>query len=79
MQPSSTLHRGSSNTDTSSTKQRSFHKASERSNKLSLMFIRMTVANKIKPTIPKTLNAKEFMKFVEDISPSNSVDKSLAG
>lgn len=45
MQPSSTLHRGSSDTDTSCTEQRSFHKASERSIKLSLMFLRMTVAN----------------------------------
>ncbi|GAV72124.1 UBN2 domain-containing protein [Cephalotus follicularis] len=66
-------------TDTSSTEQRSFHKAWERSNRLSLMFMRMTVANNIKSTIPVTDNAKEFMKSVENLSQSESADKSRAG
>ncbi|GAV91167.1 hypothetical protein CFOL_v3_34566, partial [Cephalotus follicularis] len=63
-------------TDTSSTEQMSFHKAWERSNRLSLMFMRMTVANNINSTIPVTYNAKEFMKSVENFSQSESVDKS---
>ena len=66
-------------TDTSSAEQRSFHKAWERSNRLSLMFMRMTVANNIKSTFSKTENAKEFMKFAEECSQSDSADKSLAG
>ncbi|GAV67989.1 hypothetical protein CFOL_v3_11492, partial [Cephalotus follicularis] len=66
-------------TDTSSTEQRSFHKAWERSNKLSLMFIQMTIANNIKSTIPVTDNTKEFMQSVENLSPFESVDKSRAG
>ena len=39
----------------------------------------MTVANNIQPTIPKTDNVKEFMKSVEDLSQSDSADKSIAG
>ncbi|GAV80451.1 UBN2 domain-containing protein, partial [Cephalotus follicularis] len=66
-------------TDTSSTEQRSFHKAWERLNRLSLMFMRMTVANNIKSTIPVTDNATEFMQSVENLSQSESADKSRAG
>ena len=58
-------------TDTSSAEQRSFHKAWERSNRLSLMFMRMTVANNIKSTFSKTKNAKDFMKFAEECSQSD--------
>ncbi|GAV82104.1 UBN2 domain-containing protein, partial [Cephalotus follicularis] len=66
-------------TDTSSTGQRSFHKAWERSNRLSLMFMRMTVANNVKSTIPVIDNAKEFVQSMENLSQSESVDKSRAG
>ncbi|KAH0653269.1 hypothetical protein KY289_030947 [Solanum tuberosum] len=54
-----------------------FHKSWERSNRLSLMFMRMTIANNIKSTIPQTENAEEYMKFVEE--RFRSADKSLAG
>ena len=64
-------------TVTSTTDEKSFHKAWERSNRLSLMFMRMTVANNIKTALPKTEVAKEFMKFVEE--RSQTADKSLAG
>ncbi|XP_022895207.1 uncharacterized protein LOC111409386 [Olea europaea var. sylvestris] len=64
-------------TDESSADERSIHKTWERSNKLSLMFMRMTLAKNIKSTIPKTENAKEYMKFVEE--RSQTADKSLAG
>ncbi|GAV75815.1 UBN2_2 domain-containing protein, partial [Cephalotus follicularis] len=66
-------------TDTSSTEQRFFHKAWERSNRLSLIFMRITVANNIKSTIHVTDNAKEFMKSEKNISQSESADKSRAG
>ena len=49
----------------------------EKSNRLSLMFIRMSIANNIKSTLPKTQNAKEFMKSVKECS--QTADKSLAG
>ena len=52
-------------------------KAWERSNRLSLMFMRMTIANNIKTTIPQTESAKEYLRFVEE--RFRSADKSLAG
>ncbi|GAV57828.1 hypothetical protein CFOL_v3_01364, partial [Cephalotus follicularis] len=66
-------------TDTNSTEQKSFHKSWEMSNRLSLMFMRMTVANNIKSTILVTDNAKEFMQSVENLSQYESADKSCAG
>ncbi|XP_072951691.1 uncharacterized protein [Typha angustifolia] len=57
--------------------EKTHHKAWERSNKLSLMFIKITVANNIKSTIPQTDSAKEYMQFVEE--HFRSADKSLAG
>ena len=64
-------------TDTSSNDQKAFHKAWEKSNRLSLMFMRMTVANNIKSVFPTIENAKEFMKLVEE--QSQKANKSLAG
>ncbi|KAI9191321.1 hypothetical protein LWI28_006897 [Acer negundo] len=62
-------------TDTSSNDQKAFHKAWEKSNRLSLMFMRMTVANNIKSIFSTIENAKEFMKLVEE--RSQKADKSL--
>jgi hypothetical protein len=62
---------------TSSAEEKSFHKAWERSNILSLMFMRMSITNNIKSTLPKTKSAKEFMTFVENCS--QIIDKSLTG
>ncbi|KAA0035714.1 Retrovirus-related Pol polyprotein from transposon TNT 1-94 [Cucumis melo var. makuwa] len=66
-------------TPASSDEDKSFYKAWKRSNRLSLMFMRMTVANNIKSTIKNIEDAKEFMKYVEKCSQSESADKSLAG
>lgn len=46
-------------------------------NILSLLFIRMIVANNLKTTLSKTDSTKEFMKFVQEQSPT--ADKSLVG
>nr|XP_016450851.1 PREDICTED: uncharacterized protein LOC107775614 [Nicotiana tabacum] len=64
-------------TDSSSADEKSFHKAWERSNRLSLMFMRMNIANNIKSTIPQTESAREYLTFVEE--RFRSADKSLAG
>ncbi|KAL5555854.1 hypothetical protein UlMin_038090 [Ulmus minor] len=63
-------------TNTSSDEYRTYYDTWERSNRLSLMFMRLSVANNIKTTLPKTNNAKEFMKFVEE--RSQTADKSFA-
>ena len=52
-------------------------KAWERSNKLSLMFMQITIANNIKTTIPQTESAKKYLRFVDE--HFCSADKSLTG
>ena len=64
-------------TDTSSEAEKSKHKAWDRSNRLCLSFMLMTIANNIKSTLPETVTALEYLKFVEE--HFRSADKSLAG
>ncbi|KAL5166680.1 hypothetical protein HKD37_18G051594 [Glycine soja] len=64
-------------TDASSNEQKAHYKAWERSKRLSLMFMRMTVADSIKTALPKTDSAKEFMGLVGE--RSQTADKSLVG
>jgi len=64
-------------TKSSSKEEKAHFKALERSNRLSLMFMRMSITSHIKSTLPKIDDAKEFMKFVEE--RSQTVDKSLVG
>jgi len=64
-------------TDASNNEEKAHYKAWARSNRLSLMFMRMSITSNIKSTLPKTDDAKEFMKSVEE--RSQTVDKSLAG
>ena len=63
--------------DASSHEEKAHYKAWKRSNILSLMFMRRSIASNIKSTLPKTDNAKEFMKFVEE--RSQLTDKSVTG
>ena len=62
-------------TDASSNEEKAHYKAWARSNRLNLMFMRMSIASNIKSAFSKTDEAKEFMKFVEE--RSQIVDKSL--
>lgn len=64
-------------TDISGDDEKRIPDARERSKRLSLMFMRMSVANNIKSALPYTESAKEFMKFVG--GRSETADKSLAG
>ncbi|XP_015956070.1 uncharacterized protein LOC107480439 [Arachis duranensis] len=61
----------------SSNKEKAHYKAWEKSNRLSLMFMQMSIANSIKSALSKSDNAKEFMKLVEQ--RSQTTDKSHAG
>ena len=61
----------------STAEEKNHYKTWERSNRLSLMYMRMSIANNIKTALPKTDNAKEMLKFVEE--RSHITDKSLAG
>ncbi|XP_058754587.1 uncharacterized protein LOC131627724 [Vicia villosa] len=57
----------------------SLFEAWERSNRLSLNLMRMTMAENVKPSIPNPENAKEFMKNVKEYSSSKITDKSVVG
>ena len=63
--------------DASSNEEKVHYKTWERSNRLSLMLMRMTVANSIKTTLPKIESAKKFMWLVGE--HSQTADKSVAG
>ena len=53
-----------------------FYEAWERSNRLSLNLMRMTMVENVKPTMPKTDNAKAFMLKIKEYSQSNIANKS---
>ena len=52
-------------TDTSSEAEKLNHKAWDKSSRLCLSFMRMTIANNIKSTLPESVIAKEYLKLVE--------------
>uniref|UniRef100_A0A2N9JB37 Reverse transcriptase Ty1/copia-type domain-containing protein n=1 Tax=Fagus sylvatica TaxID=28930 RepID=A0A2N9JB37_FAGSY len=64
-------------TDTSSAEENDLYKAWEKSNRLSIMFMRMTIAKNIKTTLPKIDDAKEFLANV--VERFKTADKSLVG
>lgn len=53
-------------TDKSSVDKRALFKTWEKSNRLSIMFMQMTIANNIKTTLPKIDTAVEFLTNVEE-------------
>ena len=61
----------------SSAEEKTLSHSWERSNRLSIMFMRMSIANNIKLTLPERDTVKEFFKTVEE--RFRSADKSLAG
>lgn len=64
-------------TTTSTDEEKALHKAWEKSDRLSIMFLRMTIASNIKTSLPKPENAKEYMTAIEE--RFKTADKSLAG
>ncbi|KAI5422733.1 hypothetical protein KIW84_045956 [Lathyrus oleraceus] len=59
--------------------ERSLFEAWERSNRLSLNLMRMTMDENVKPFIPNTENAREFMKNVKEYSNYEITDKYVMG
>ncbi|KAK9089114.1 hypothetical protein Scep_028196 [Stephania cephalantha] len=66
-------------TEASSEEEKSLYEAWERSNRLSLNLMRMTIAENVKPSMPKTSDAKEFMIQLKEYSQSDIADKSIVG
>ncbi|XP_031276888.1 uncharacterized protein LOC116135327 [Pistacia vera] len=63
-------------TENNTDEERSFHKKWERSNRLSLKYLRMTVVSEIKTSLPTTEYAREFMRLAKETSQSKAADKS---
>ena len=57
-------------------RKKDLYKAWEKSNRQSIMFMRMTIVKNIKTTLPKTYDAKEFLANVAEHFKTG--DKSLA-
>ncbi|XP_028063222.1 uncharacterized protein LOC114266519 [Camellia sinensis] len=53
-------------TEDSTAKQVVLFESWKRANRLSLMFMKMTIENNIKTSLPQTINALEYLKAVED-------------
>uniref|UniRef100_A0A2C9V4Z2 Uncharacterized protein n=1 Tax=Manihot esculenta TaxID=3983 RepID=A0A2C9V4Z2_MANES len=66
-------------TETSTEADKSYYKAWERSNRLSLNLIKMTMAENVKPPMPKMDNAREYMLKIKEYSQSDITDKSIVG
>ncbi|KAL1214071.1 Retrovirus-related Pol polyprotein from transposon TNT 1-94 [Cardamine amara subsp. amara] len=66
-------------TDDSSELDKSRFETWERSNRLCLNLLRMTMAESIKPSMPKTEKAREFMVKIKEQSQSDLADKSIVG
>ncbi|RWR92156.1 Gag-protease-integrase-RT-RNaseH polyprotein [Cinnamomum micranthum f. kanehirae] len=64
-------------TETSTAEEKNLFNAWEKSDRLSTMFLRMTIATNIKTSLPKPENAKDYMKAIQD--RFKTADKSLAG
>ncbi|KAF9661538.1 hypothetical protein SADUNF_Sadunf19G0079200 [Salix dunnii] len=64
-------------TDKSTHEEKTLFNAWERSDRLSIMFLRMTIASNIKTSLPKPENAKDYMKAIEE--RFKTADNSLAG
>ncbi|KAJ1434123.1 gag-polypeptide of LTR copia-type [Sesbania bispinosa] len=66
-------------TETSTDDEKSLYEGWQRSNRMSLNLMRMTMAENVKPSMPKTKNAREFMKRIKEYSHSDITDKSIVG
>ena len=66
-------------TETSTEDEKYLYEAWEKSNRLSLNLMRMTMAENVKPSMPKVENAREFLMKVKEYSQSDITDKSIVG
>ena len=66
-------------TDESSELEKSRYETWERSNRLCLNLLRMSMAESVKPSMPKTEKAREFILKIKAQSQSDVADKSIVG
>ncbi|XP_023638903.1 uncharacterized protein LOC111830638 [Capsella rubella] len=61
----------------STEEEKALHKAWEKANRLSMMFLRMTIASNVKTSLPDVEKAKAYLTAIEE--RFKTADKSLAG
>jgi len=61
------------------TDEKTLYEAWQRFNRLSLNLMHMTMVENVKPSMPKTENAKEFIRLIKEYSQSYITDKSIVG
>ncbi|KAF9685346.1 hypothetical protein SADUNF_Sadunf03G0045100 [Salix dunnii] len=66
-------------TDASSELEKSRYETWERSNRLCLNLLRMSMGESIKPSMPKIEKAREFILKIKEQSQSDVADKSIVG
>ncbi|CAA7057560.1 unnamed protein product [Microthlaspi erraticum] len=64
-------------TNISTEEAKAFHKAWEKANRLSMMFLRMTIASNIKTSLPNVDKVKAYLTAIEE--RFKTADKFLAG
>ncbi|KAK9740964.1 hypothetical protein RND81_03G073300 [Saponaria officinalis] len=65
--------------DDSSEAEKCCYQAWEKSNRLALNLMKMTMVDNIKPSMHKTEKVREFMHKVKECSQSDLADKSIVG
>ncbi|KAL2318813.1 hypothetical protein Fmac_032689 [Flemingia macrophylla] len=66
-------------TETNTADDKSLYEAWKRSNRLALNLMRLSMDENVKPSMPKTDNAREFMNILKEYSHSDITDKSIVG
>ncbi|KAF1881481.1 hypothetical protein Lal_00021459 [Lupinus albus] len=64
-------------TETSLEAYKTLYVAWEQSNRLSLSLMKISISDKVKPSIPKTNNGREFTRMIKEYSQLDITDKSV--
>ena len=64
-------------TDSSTEAKKDLWEAWKRSNKLLLSFLKLSIADNVKPSMPRTTNVREFLAEIKNFTNTDVIDKSV--
>ena len=64
-------------TDSSTEAEKDLWEAWERSNQLLLSFLKLSIADNVKPSMPRTTNVREFLAEIKNFTNTDVIDKSV--
>ena len=64
-------------TDSSTEVEKDLWEAWERSNQLLLSFLKLSIADNVKPSMPRTTNVREFLAEIKNFTNTDVIDKSV--